>query len=149
MNKIIILLFVFFLSCVQSYSQQLFATAGSMQGNVSWSIGEIITDGGAVADWNIYQGFNGAEVNVSTGLSDAVPFGLSIFPNPVVDKLTLHMDTDSKFSFRLIDIVGRTLIDDKNCSGQLEIDMSKYASGQYILQVYSTQFSKSTIILKK
>lgn len=149
MNKIIIALSALLFSSANIYAQQLLTTAGSQQGDVSWSIGEMITEVGVVSDMSIYQGFNGVEVNVQTGLSDAPSYGLSVFPNPVIDKLIINIDADAGFTYRLTDLVGRVLVEGKARSERAEVDMSSYASGQYILQVYTTQFSKSTIILKK
>ncbi len=131
------------------FAQQLLSTAGSQQNNVSWSIGDLVAGGATVSGVTVYQGFNAFEIDVNTALSAVEATGISVYPNPVVDKLILNMEANVVFSFSLTDIVGRTILNSANHLGKSEIDLSKYDAGQYILKVFSAQFSKSTIIIKK
>jgi hypothetical protein len=148
MNKIITCITILVLSAGQSYSQQLISTAGQQQNNVSWSIGEMITDGGSVSGKKIYQGFNSPDIIAYTGLADVSMSSIVAYPNPVIDKLFLKKTESGSFSFTLTDLVGRVLLT-KTVDTDQEIDLSHFDAGQYILKVYTNQFSKSTILIKK
>ncbi|MDP4240014.1 MAG: T9SS type A sorting domain-containing protein [Bacteroidota bacterium] len=148
MNKIFTCLLILLLSVTQGYSQQLITTAGAQQNNVSWSIGEMVTESGSVAGLMINQGFNGFENIIRTGISAVEIFTVQTYPNPVIDKLFLKFTDGNTYSYILTDIVGRVLLN-KSVHLDQEIDLSHYDAGQYILKVNSNRFSKSTIIIKK
>jgi len=148
MNKIFACILILLLSFTQGYSQQLINTAGAQQNNVSWSIGEVVTESGIVEGLRINQGFNGSENIIPTGISDVETFTIQPYPNPVIDKLFLKFTNGNTYSYILTDIVGRILLN-KSVNSDQEIDLSHYASGQYILKVNSNKLSKSTIIIKK
>lgn len=148
MNKILTCLLILLLSVTKSYSQQLISTAGAQQNNVSWSIGEVVTESGIVAGLMINQGFNGFENIMPTGISDIETFTIQTYPNPVIDKLFLKVSDGSTYSYILTDIIGRILLK-KSVNSDQEIDLSHYDAGQYILKVNSNHLSKSTIIIKK
>ncbi|MFT3751707.1 MAG: T9SS type A sorting domain-containing protein [Paludibacter sp.] len=149
MKKTIISLSVMLLFGSQLFAQQLLSTAGGQQNKVSWSIGDLLTGGSTVSGVTVYQGFNAFELDVKTALSDVESTGINVFPNPVIDKLNINIEAGTVFSLSLTDLVGRTLISSTNQSGPVEVNLSQFDAGQYILKVYSAQFSKSTIIIKK
>lgn len=70
---------------------------------------------------------------------------LDVFPNPVANTLTLHMDTDQVMSFelRMQDIAGRTLacIKPVELGGDQEIKLpvSEYANGVYSVELIETK----------
>lgn len=148
MNKILISITFILLSFTNGYSQQLICTAGAQQNNVSWSIGELVTNSGTTSEFIFNQGFNSFS-DVETSLSDIdMSSTIEVYPNPVIDKLFLKFTESNNYSYILTDIVGHVLLNNTVNSNQ-EIDLSNYKAGQYILRVYSNQFSKSTIIIKK
>jgi len=148
MNKTITCVTILVLSAVQGYSQQLISTAGQQQNNVSWSIGELITEGSAVSGLKVFQGFNSPDIGIPNGLSDVTFSSIVAYPNPVIDKLFLKKTEGGSFSFTLTDVLGRVLLT-KTVDTDQEIDLSHFDAGQYILKVYTNQFSKSTILIKK
>jgi hypothetical protein len=148
MNRIITCITILLLLAGQSFSQQLISTAGQQQNNVSWSIGEMITEGAPVSGMMILQGFNSPDSLVISGLSDVKLSTIVAYPNPVVGKLFLKHTESGLYSYSLTDIIGRVLIN-KTVDADQEIDLSHYDAGQYILKVYTNQFSKSTILIKK
>ena len=148
MNKINTCITILLFLAVLCFSQQLISTAGQQQNNVSWSIGELITEGASVSGIMVYQGFNTAVKSGTSGLSDVKISTIVAYPNPVIDKLYLKQTESDLYSYTLTDILGRVLLTKTTDSDQ-EIDMSQYNTGQYILKVYTNQFSKSTILIKK
>ena len=148
MNKIITCITILLFFAGQGFSQQLFSTAGQQQNNVSWSIGELITEGGTVSGIMVYQGFNITDIPFVDGLSDVTLSTIKVYPNPVVDVLYLKQTESGSFNYILTDLVGRVLLNKTSDSDQ-EVDLSQYCAGQYILKVHTNQFSKSTILIKK
>ena len=148
MNKIITCGIILLFSAAQGYSQQLISTAGQQQNNVSWSIGELITEENAVSGLIVYQGFNSPDVKTPNGLSDVTMSAIVAYPNPVIDKLFIKKAESGSFTYTLTDLVGRVLLT-KTVDSDQEIDLSHYDAGQYILQLFTNQFSKSTILIKK
>lgn len=60
--------------------------------------------------------------------------GLSIYPNPVADKLTLTIkDTKPNLNITLTDITGKVLLQQQLSSAYNELSLSKYAQGVYYL----------------
>jgi PKD repeat protein len=68
--------------------------------------------------------------------------GLSIFPNPVVDKLEItNYKNDKKISFRIYDALGSDVgIETANCKqGTCSIDVTNLSSGIYFLELITTE----------
>ena len=110
MNKIFTCLSIFLFSFTHGYSQQLFTTAGTQQNNVSWSIGEIVTESGTMSGVTISQGFNSYLNLLPTGISDITSSIIKAYPNPVIDKLFLKFTDGNSYSYTITDIVGRVLL---------------------------------------
>jgi hypothetical protein len=66
---------------------------------------------------------------------------VSIYPNPTSDffKIAFKSDPSSQYRFALSSITGRTLMDETvkgMSSGTYEVDLSRFESGLYILNIY-------------
>jgi len=60
--------------------------------------------------------------------------GLSIYPNPVIDKLTLTIkDTQPNINVTLTDITGKVLLQQRLSSAYNELNVSRYTQGIYYL----------------
>ena len=70
---------------------------------------------------------------VSNSLEEEKELDLKIYPNPVQDNLTIQSNLDVKH-IRLLDLNGRMLINSK----QQDIDVSGLESGNYVVQVESS-----------
>ncbi|HEY6914127.1 MAG TPA: T9SS type A sorting domain-containing protein [Paludibacter sp.] len=148
MNKIITCIAILLLITLQTFSQQLIGTAGQQQNNVSWSIGEIVNAEGSVSGLFFSQGLYSSENFIFTDVPHVSLSTISAYPNPVLDKLYVKNSESGYYTCTITDIVGRVWINNKVDTDQ-EIDLSHFASGQYILKVSTSQFSKSTIIIKR
>lgn len=82
----------------------------------------------------------------STGIDEA-SINLNIYPNPTNN--VVNVEADDMKNIRVTDVLGQVLIE-KNATGDLmRIDMSKYASGQYFMQVYTAKGMITRKIVKK
>jgi len=61
-------------------------------------------------------------------------FALRIYPNPIVDQLTIETDYQDVLEWRLLDIKGRLLMTD-NIVSKAVIDMSSLRTGFYFIEV--------------
>ena len=70
------------------------------------------------------------------GVDDIIPEENIIFPNPSSDFVTISLpETRDPAEYQLIDMQGRVLERGSTTEGQLELDLSHYASGVYFLKV--------------
>ena len=63
--------------------------------------------------------------------------GVSIYPNPSKDQVTLALNYKSKVSIDIIDVAGRRVYSSTDVNGQLNqtLDVSNYAAGTYLVQI--------------
>lgn len=130
------------------------AAGGStaVSGNThEWSVGEMVlvhtaTTSGLVVTQGILQ-----PMLQVTGIHDneLALEGMSIYPNPASDQLHIKFDLarNLEVTLKLSDISGRTQyvkkIKDHNGSALITMDFRPYASGVYLLQVATTDKTKT------
>lgn len=72
----------------------------------------------------------------ATGIFENEPIlNLTLFSNPVEDRLEFEVNTDLFIEFNIIDISGKTLIEGRSEFNKNSIDVSNLESGIYFLQV--------------
>lgn len=147
MKHIFIYLILLLLTISKGNAQQLIGTAGAIQNNVSWSIGELVNETATVNNIIIVQGFNPQATGVVSAIEKVVNRSFSFYPNPVVDKLRLTLENNNAYAWKLTDLTGRILKQKSTCI-EMEIDMSDMVSGQYILSVLTDQFNQSVMVIK-
>jgi hypothetical protein len=115
------------------------ATAAGVE--VSWTIGEPITETVTDGTTTLTQGFQQSKLTV-TAINDIQVSGVEIkvYPNPTSDYVTVHFSkVMEKPTYLLFDLSGR-LIEQKNIeTTDAKIDMTGYAGGSYILKLNSGQ----------
>jgi len=115
------------------------ATAAGVE--VSWTIGEPITETVTDGTTTLTQGFQQSKLTV-TAINDIQISGVEIkvYPNPTSDYVTVHFSKAmEKPIYLLFDLSGR-LIEQKNIeTTDAKIDMTGYAGGSYILKLNSGQ----------
>lgn len=80
--------------------------------------------------------FNSTNVN-SVGVEEEQFSDISVYPNPVSDLLTIaRKDHDaSEITLKLFDIMGREVYTNTTFNNRIQIDMSPYSKGLYILKL--------------
>ena len=110
-------------------------SAGGIE--VSWTIGEVLIETFISDATALTQGFHQTRLMV-TAISDVLFPGLEIkvFPNPTPDIITIHFSEYIDGSkYWLFDMTGKLLENKLINSEDTEINMNRYASGQYILKL--------------
>lgn len=114
-------------------------------GNVIGS--EITNTAHIYFDWNAPIVTN-TTYNVNTYLEtiDEVGFNSSVFPNPTNSMVTVQVP--GNFEFQLLDLQGRNLISGK-AESYLDLNLSSYSSGNYLLLLNKNDILKTVKIIKQ
>ena len=147
--KYSIIILMLFLAGSMVSAQEVVSSNGDSKSaagvEVSWTVGEAVVATLIGGSNTLTQGFHQTKLTI-TAVSELFLPGIEIkvFPNPTQDFITIHFSEyieDSKYS--LYDFTGKLLENKLISSDDTEINMSKYASGQYILKL--TNKSRQTI----
>jgi len=97
--------------------------------------------------WQFFKNFNNC---VTTGLNDInggiTPYRL--FPNPTNRFINIEYLNESSAKFKLIDIMGKPIIESTLLKSNMSIDLSDIENGIYILIIWSGKNTYSTNIIK-
>jgi hypothetical protein len=67
--------------------------------------------------------------------------GIKVYPNPVLDQLTIDLPLAGSYSIQLIDMAGKLVLQ-KDVQGTSKINTSKLASGTYLLEIINSKGEK-------
>ncbi len=122
-------------------AQEVVSSNGDSQSaagyEVSWTVGEAVIETMIGGTNTLTQGFHQTRLTV-TAVTDLLYPGLEIkvFPNPTQEFITIRFSEyieDTRYS--LYDLRGKLIENKLINSADTEIDLKKYASGQYILKL--------------
>ncbi|MBK9330427.1 MAG: T9SS type A sorting domain-containing protein [Sphingobacteriales bacterium] len=142
--KIKLLIIIILLQIRILNAQTAFSTSGKSLSNaqvlIDNTIGEPITFTVQNATIRLTQGFQQNNYNIPTGIITAqLDVSINVFPNPTSDKLQIQLSKhyNSNLHLNLYDINGQLIWYSKmgNDVEMQNIDVSKLASGTYILQL--------------
>lgn len=142
----------------QSIEKSLLSSAGTEFStstiNLSWSLGEAMIGLYSNANLSINEGFESSSTILGiipvTGLDDEV---LNLYPNPTAGVVHIRIeDTRHALAIKLFSSEGVLLrqFNPQKGSKDSEIDLSRYAAGQYLLKIYNSEkrlLKSSRIIL--
>jgi hypothetical protein len=132
-------------SCLaQSIKPEIIATSGNFFKNannsISWTLGECVTETFKATGNILTQGFQQSSY-VVTSINELTIEGFSVkaYPNPVSDVINISIKTGNNspktYRVELFDFLGRTLYSGKFGKDLIQLDMSSYTSGFYLLKV--------------
>ncbi len=107
--------------------------------SISYTIGEPVIQTLQGSDYDLTQGFQQPEEE-PTYVSEipGVDYGISVFPNPVRDKLTINIEKEmpGDANFGIYDMTGSLITSDKLNGFTQEVSFGMYKSGTYFLRIY-------------
>ncbi len=127
-------------------------------GSKSWSF-NWTAPSEAIGTITFYAAFNGANGNGNTsgdqiyktshsvdlddvGINDFIGLKVEIYPNPVIESLTINLDQQIQTDLNIYDLNGR-IVFSRQINGKNNIyDLSHLNSGSYILTIHEINFSK-------
>ncbi|MDG1333472.1 MAG: T9SS type A sorting domain-containing protein [Crocinitomicaceae bacterium] len=146
MKKILLglVLFSSSISIAQSISPDVTATAGahfaipSMQ--ISWTLGEPITQTLSNSSATLTQGFQQSSISV-IGISDYdFTYTVEAFPNPTIDVVNIVLSENvSEGKLTIVGPSGITIFTKNITESEFMLDFAPYAQGTYFLNLSNTE----------
>lgn len=143
------------LSCLAIATTAAFAQSWTSATNENadgiWTIGETATGVYTTDDMIVTEGFITPELVVMSGVESTVTDKLEVktFPNPVCDMLNIQWNEPAEYSWSIMAIDGRTLLQGTSDGYRNAIDCSSLDKGIYVLNITSTHTQLSTKIIKE
>lgn len=141
--------------CFYSFSQQNTTVSGGNAtgsgGSASYSIGQVDYINSSGTNGNINQGVQQVyEVEDVSGINEFSSLITALFPNPTSGILSLEVDQfNQEIRYELSDLAGRILITSPILATSTTIDLTSFASGEYLLNISSkNNFIKTLKIVK-
>lgn len=132
LSTIALLFFSAIIASISAQSQDVIATSGESfekeEGSISWTLGEVAVDN--YENGTLSEGFQQVVLSVTSSTNN-LPAGVKIYPNPVVQTLSIENNAKN-YTLNLYDINGAQLLS-KKCNATSEIDFTQYSTGQYFL----------------
>ena len=125
----------------QSVSPNLIATSGTSfndgTSQLDWTMGEPVTATFAVGSDMLTQGFQQPNLMITSINDLETEYLVSIFPNPTIDYVQLQFQNlKEAVTVELMSSDGKLLQSKEvNTASELQMDMSKYSAGTYLLSV--------------
>lgn len=128
-----------------SFSQQNTVTSGGdasgAGGSYSYSIGQVDYINNSGSNGNVHEGVQQPyEFFNEVGLDEEYLVVTNIYPNPSTDIIVVETDESrTDLEYMIYDANGKVLGSGEITSSKTEIDVSSFATGQYILKISNTQ----------
>lgn len=135
---------------------QLISTSGSTHRNnnieISWSVGELLTESIINGDVTLSQGFHQTSISITEiyyRTDNRLCF--NVYPNPTNDFIHLRVDEPEKihFQYKIYDTNGRYLQTGSLNENGFSVDIKHLAVGVYFLIVYNQQKILSSFKIEK
>ena len=133
--------FVLFCLCGQVMAQEAIISSGGnangSNGSSSYSVGQVVYTMVNGSNESIAQGVQQPfEISTVVGLDErTVNLGVSVYPNPTTNYLTLTTESLENLSFQLYDMQGRTLDSGPVSSFSTRINVEQLPTQTYFLSV--------------
>ena len=126
------------------------ATAGNLY--MVYALGEIGVQEADAGNTHLSEGFVGPDITAIVGIEDyGVLEGITVFPNPVKERLNITLPQDNNYEIHLFDLTGKEILTrniENNNSAQY--NLSRLKTGMYLLVIVDRQNKLSaTIKLQK
>ena len=149
--KYIFMPFLFLLSFSVS-AQTVISSAGktTINGNynVSWTVGETVINTLSAGGTILTQGFHQPlliEI-LPTGLEKGLLLDMIAYPNPAFDKVLFKGgDPSGIYHIRVVDKLGRILLQKTLSASDLEILVEGYDNGTYLIEVVEDKTNKRRV----
>jgi hypothetical protein len=159
MKKIasLILISLFLFITKRLYGQEIICSAGSYDvsttGQLSWTIGDLITDTYTSTSSILCQGFN-QTFQKTTDIEESISTGFSVeaFPNPATNflKLKVFNKKQGNLSLSLFDLTGKKLFQKSLETEETEISLTGLIPSVYLIKIFDNDREiKSLKIIKQ
>lgn len=130
--------FLFGFSNAQSLAPSVVGFSGSSFSNATsqldWTAGETVTNTLSAGSNMLTQGFHQPNLTITAINEAATDYSVTVFPNPAVDLVHLQFNNTHNVTVELFSIQGK-LLRSVNAENHLEIPMTEYKAGTYLLTI--------------
>ena len=142
----------FFFLAMNASSQTVLSSAGNTSkiGGfiVSWTVGEAVIKTFENGETILTQGFNQPLLVdiVPTGIEENMVLDMIAYPNPVFDKVLFKGgDPYGIYHIRVVDKLGRILLETSLPVNDLEVQMQGLENGTYLIEVVEDKTNKRRV----
>ena len=139
----------------QSVGQFLFSTNNNSisitdDSFLSWSLGEPIIGSQITSDLTLTQGFQQPVQDIQTSFIVPEFDGtITIYPNPVLNDLTISLGEEVNLTVYIVDLVGRQMTQSISLNQLTTVDLSELSSGLYHVSIKEKNTLIATIPIIK
>lgn len=125
----------------QSTSPEVFSSSGgtgaSPSAQLSWTIGEPVTETVSDAANSLTQGFHQPELDISTSVTDNDPaWSATVYPNPTSSLVRIDLDrVPQNATVVVFSASGEQVIMERMSDQHLVLDVTGLASGNYVIDL--------------
>lgn len=132
--------------------QELVGSAGESFVNATysmdWSVGEVATSTYTAGNFTLSEGLHQNFITVEA-VDQVAEFGISVYPNPTSDFININSSEIENFDVLIVDVNGRSIINQNVAGNQTQIDFSNFANGIYILSINKNNQVETYKLIKK
>jgi hypothetical protein len=114
-------------------------------GTIAYSVGQIVYTSNTGVTGTVNQGVQQAYEIFTVGIKETeLNISLSVFPNPIVDNLTLQISVynNEKLSYQLFDMQGKLLKNGQVTEQQTQISTASLPPATYLIHVVNQENKK-------
>jgi len=104
--------------------------------SIIYTVGELAVQENTNGTIHISEGFISPEMLDALAVKSFTSLtGISIFPNPTIDYVTVHFTNSSNYLITITDFDGKKINSFTTNDSQFQIEMSNYSNGVYLVLV--------------
>lgn len=125
----------------QSTSPEVFTTDGGFgttpQAQLSWTIGEPVTETATGGGNTLTQGFQQPELEISTALPESDPaWSAAVYPNPTASLVRIDLsETPQDATINVFSTNGELVMSERMRDQSQVLDVTRLAAGNYVLDL--------------
>lgn len=137
-----------FFAGAQSLTPTVVATSGdyfaTSSVNLSWTIGEIVTDTYIGTNNQLTQGFQQPTASFASVEDFAPEISISLYPNPTQSWVNLEIENSSEnLNVKIMDLTGKIIYTDiYQAESVKKINLENFANGIYFLEISNSKNEK-------
>jgi pectin methylesterase-like acyl-CoA thioesterase len=114
----------------------------SCTANAESAVGDytITLTGGSADNYTITLVNGTLTVTAASGITNLSTSGITIFPNPASEKITIKRNAASKTTLLIVNSIGEKVIEKEISSEQEDIDITSLPKGLYVLQLQGVSY---------
>jgi hypothetical protein len=102
--------------------------------------------------FSIVRDFLYEHLNAPSAVQERDKQNIQVYPNPATDLVTISFDetmSDEPFTFAIMDVTGRKMLEKASSSHKITVDVSQWPSGVYAFRMTRNGLSSSCKIVKR